>query len=219
MRLGLAGKVALVTGASKGIGLAVAEALAAEGARVVISARCQPALDRAAAAIREHGGEVLGVPADVTRPEDVERLVAAAVSRFGTIHVLVNNAGGIGSFSPFDELSDGAWLGVLELNVLSAVRVTRAVLPHMRRQEWGRIINMGSESGVQPDALMPHYNASKAALINLTKSLSKAYAADGCRGGVGWRGGWAVTLPSTSIGTASELAVARVESVARTCTV
>jgi NAD(P)-dependent dehydrogenase (short-subunit alcohol dehydrogenase family) len=105
MELGLAGKVALVTGASKGIGLAVAEALAVEGVRVAISARRQPALERAVAAIREHGGDALGVPADVTRPDDVERLVEAAASHFGTVHILVNNAGGIGSLSPFDELA------------------------------------------------------------------------------------------------------------------
>ena len=81
--------------------------------------------------------------------------------------------------APFGTLTDDDWLQVLNLNVLSAVRATRAVLPYMQKQKWGRIINISSESGTQPDAFMPHYNASKAALNNLTKSLSKAYAADG----------------------------------------
>ena len=106
-------------------------------------------------------------------------LVDEAVRRFGTIHVLVNNAGGVGAFASFQELSDQDWLDVINLNIMSAVRATRAVLPHMQRQTWGRIINISSESGTQPDAAMPHYNASKAAMNNLTKSLSKAYAKDG----------------------------------------
>ncbi len=101
------------------------------------------------------------------------------MKRFGTVHVLVNNAGGVGAFAGFHDLTDEDWLDVLNLNVMSAVRATRAVLPHMQRQKWGRIINISSESGTQPDAFMPHYNASKAAMNNLTKSLSKAYATDG----------------------------------------
>ncbi len=79
----------------------------------------------------------------------------------------------------FDQLTDEDWLEILNFNVISAVRAVRAVLPYMRKQKWGRIINISSESGTQPDAFMPHYNASKAALNNLTKSLSKAYAQDG----------------------------------------
>jgi NAD(P)-dependent dehydrogenase (short-subunit alcohol dehydrogenase family) len=85
----------------------------------------------------------------------------------------------VGTFGPFQDLSDDDWLEILNLNLLSAVRTTRAVLPFMQRQKWGRIINISSESGTQPDAFMPHYSASKAGMNNLTKSLSKAYAADG----------------------------------------
>ena len=102
------------------------------------------------------------------------------MKRFGTIHVLVNNAGGVQAFASFnDHLTDDDWLAVLNLNLMSAVRSTRAVLPYMQQQKWGRIINISSESGTQPDAFMPHYNASKAAINNLTKSLSKAYGTDG----------------------------------------
>lgn len=181
MELGLKNKVALVTGASKGIGKAVAMELAREGCRVVISARGEEELNEAAEEIRqvESSAEVLSVATDVTDPSEVEKLVDEATGRFGTVNVLVNNAGGIGRRVPFHELSDDEWFEILNLNLISAVRLTRAVLPYMREQGWGRIINIGSESGAQPDTVKPHYNASKAALVNLTKGLSKAYGEEG----------------------------------------
>jgi 3-oxoacyl-[acyl-carrier protein] reductase len=179
MDLGLKGKSVLVTGASKGIGKSVAQAFAAEGAKVAISARGRKELDAAAEDLGRHGGEVLAIEADVTRAADVTRMVDEVVRKFGGIHVLVNNAGGIGSFAAFDALTDEDWADLFNLNVFSMVRAIRAALPHMQRQKSGRIINMSSESGIQPDPMMPHYNASKAAIINLTKSLSKAYAKDG----------------------------------------
>lgn len=181
MDLGLGGKVALVTGASKGIGKATAMEFAREGCRLVISARGEEGLEEAAEEIRqaEDSAEVLAVAADVTDSKDVEDLVGEATERFGTVHVLVNNAGGVGRRVPFHEISDDEWFEILDLNLISAARVTRAVLPYMREQGWGRIINIGSESGHQPDAVKPHYNASKAALVNLTKGLSKAYGKEG----------------------------------------
>ncbi len=180
MQLRLKDKVVLVTGASKGIGKAIAEAFAAEGAKVAIAARGAQELERVAREIgKSTGADVIGIPADSTKADDMVRMTNAVVQRFGTVHVLVNNAGGVGEFAPFENLTDDDWLNVLNLNVLSAVRATRTVLPHMQKQKWGRIINISSESGTQPDAFMPHYNASKAALNNLTKSLSKAYAKDG----------------------------------------
>lgn len=179
MNLGLDGKTALVTGASKGIGLAIAKALAQEGCRVALTARGREALEQAALEIESGGGDARAFAADVTKPDDVQRLMDDTVSAYGTVHILVNNTGGIGRFATFEELSDDEWLDVLNLNIMSAVMVTRAALPLMKAQKWGRIINIASESGIQPDAAMPHYNASKAALINLTKSLSKAYGGDG----------------------------------------
>ena len=180
MDLGLKDKVVLVTGASKGIGKAVAEAFAAEGAKVAITARGAQELEKAARELsKSTGSEVMSIPSDVTKADDIARMAEEVVRRFGTIHVLVNNAGGVGAFAPFEALTDNDWLEVLNLNVLSAVRATRAVLPYMQKQKWGRIINISSESATQPDAFMPHYNASKAAMNNLTKSLSKAYAKDG----------------------------------------
>ncbi len=101
------------------------------------------------------------------------------VAQFGTVHVLVNNAGGAKGFNAFEQCSDQEWLETFELNLFSAVRLTRLVLPLMRKQKWGRIINISSESGTQPDAQMAPYNASKAALNSLTKSLSRSVALDG----------------------------------------
>ncbi len=179
MDLGLNGKVALVTGASKGIGKAAAASLAAEGCKVVLGARGEGDLDSAVEEITSSGGEAHGVSVDVSSADGAGRLVEEAVEKYCSLDILVNNAGTTGEQLSFDELSDEDWRFVLELNVMGVVRVTRAALPHMREKGWGRIINVASESGIQPDPFMPHYNASKAALINLTKSLSKAYATEG----------------------------------------
>lgn len=179
MELGLKGKVAVVTGSSKGIGRSIAEALAREGVKVVINSRNAKELEATAAEMRNAGGTVHAVASDVTDAEGAKRPVDEAVKHFGAIHILVNNAGGAGRFGSFDDLTDDEWIGAFNLNVLSAVRATRAAVPHMQKQKWGRIINISSESGVQPDPMMPHYNASKSALNSLTKSLSKAYGKDG----------------------------------------
>jgi 3-oxoacyl-[acyl-carrier protein] reductase len=179
MELGLTGKAVLVTGSSKGIGRSIALAFAREGCQVAINGRHADELETVADQMRAAGGTVHAVVADVTEPEGARRVVDETVSRFGSIHVLVNNAGGVGRFLAFEELTDQDWLDVFQLNVLSAVRATRAALPYMQKQKWGRIVNISSESGTQPDPIMPHYNASKSALNNLTKSLSKAYAKDG----------------------------------------
>jgi 3-oxoacyl-[acyl-carrier protein] reductase len=178
MELGLKGKVAIVTGSSKGIGRSIAMALAREGCQVIVSARGADDLKKVVAEIHKANGMAQSVVADVAKPDDVKRLAAETIKRFGTVHILVNNAGGIGRFAAFEDLTDDEWIEIFNLNVLSAVRMTRAVLPSMQKQKWGRIINISSESGTQPDALMPHYNASKAALNSLTKSLSKACGKD-----------------------------------------
>lgn len=180
MDLKLQGKVALVTGGSKGIGKGIASSLAAEGANVVISARGKTALEETAAELNAAGrGQVVAVVADLTKAADAVRLVEETVRRFAKLHVLVNNAGAIDNFGSYDELGDDNWQALFDVNVLSVVRVTRAALPHLRREKWGRIINIASENALQPDPFMPHYSATKAALLNMTKSMSKAFAVDG----------------------------------------
>jgi 3-oxoacyl-[acyl-carrier protein] reductase len=181
MELGLKGKVVLVTGSSKGIGRSIAASFVREGCQVVINGRSARDLDATASELRAvaaAGGAVHAVASDVAQSQGAKYAVDETVARFGTIHVLVNNAGGVGRFGSFEDLTDDEWLDVFTLNVLSAVRATRAALPHMQRQSWGRVINISSESGVQPDPMMPHYNATKSAMNSLTKSLSKAYGKD-----------------------------------------
>jgi len=179
--LGLKGKVVAVTGSSKGIGRSIAAAFVREGCNVVINGRHAKDVGATAkelSASSSGGGAIHAVVSDMAEAEGAKRVVDETVARFGAIHVLVNNAGGVGRFGAFEELTDEEWLGAFTLNVLSAVRATRAALPHMQKQKWGRVINISSESGVQPDPVMPHYNASKSALNSLTKSLSKAYGKD-----------------------------------------
>lgn len=169
--------VALVTGGSVGIGKAIAQRLATDGYSVAICARDEEALDDAASDI---DGESLAVPTDITDTEAVEQLVGETIDTFGGIDVVVNNAGILGGMRSFDELDATDWQEVFDVNVYGAVRVTRAALVHLR-DGGGSVVNVASESGVQPDPVMPHYNASKAALLNLTKSLSKAYGDEGVR--------------------------------------
>jgi 3-oxoacyl-[acyl-carrier protein] reductase len=144
MDLQLKGKTAIVLAASKGIGKGCALALAAEGADIVIGARDPTALESAASAIRSAGtGRVLAVPMDVTVPRDCENIVSAALSAYGRIDILVNNAGGP-PFGPFESFDDTAWQAAFELNLLSTVRCSRLVIPHMKKTGSGRIINIVS---------------------------------------------------------------------------
>ncbi len=179
MDLGIKGKVALITGGSKGIGKAAAEALAKEGCNIVICARNEKELKTTAAELQKHGTEVLAVPADMTNEKDIQQLVQQAADQFGSIDILVNNAGGIGSNKPFDELSTQDWRDLFELNLFSVATITRLVHPYMKKNGWGRIINISSENGVQPYPDMSLYNVTKGALDNLSKTLSKLYADDG----------------------------------------
>ena len=174
MDLGIDGKVAIVTGGSDGIGLATAQRLAQEGARVVIAARRQSVLDRAAAQIVAAGGHAHAVVADVTRPADVERLVAATIERFANIDIVINNAG-TSSAKPFEEVSDQAWGEDLDLKLFGAIRTTRAALPHLRRSR-GRVVNITTPGGKQPGAGSLPTSVSRAAGIALTKAMSKDLA-------------------------------------------
>src|SRR5437870_3563240 len=150
MELGLKGKTALVAAASKGMGKACAMGLAAEGARVVMCARGETALRDAVAEVKQKtGADVLGVPADVSRPEDVRRVVARAAEAFGGVDVLIASAGGPPP-GPFEQMSDEQWLAAFQQVHLSTVRLIREVLPHMRKARWGRILTIQSSSVKQP---------------------------------------------------------------------
>ncbi|MEI6043599.1 MAG: SDR family oxidoreductase [Chloroflexota bacterium] len=175
MDLGLKGKVAIVAAASKGLGKACAIALAKEGVNVVICSRNQAELLEAAREIGSTTGvEVLAIPTDVTKPDDVVKLVEQAVARFGRIDILVNNAGGPPA-GTFETLGDEDWAKALELNLLSTVRLTRAVLPHLKKQGSGRIINITSYAVKQPIAELILSNAARAGVTGLAKSLSNEF--------------------------------------------
>jgi NAD(P)-dependent dehydrogenase (short-subunit alcohol dehydrogenase family) len=175
MDFGLEGKVAVVTGASRGIGLAVVQALVAEGAHVVAAAR-KPgaALDELAAA-----GKVTPVALDLTDPDAPDRLVEAAGDR---LDILVNNVGGAPARpGGFAGITDEQWIDSLTLNFLAAVRTTRAALPKMTAQGRGAIVNIGSVNASHPDAIVLDYSASKAALHAFAKGLSKEVGPAGIR--------------------------------------
>jgi NAD(P)-dependent dehydrogenase (short-subunit alcohol dehydrogenase family) len=178
MELNLKGKVAIITGGSKGIGKGIAASLLKEGAFVVITARNADELEDTAAMFRLQGGEVLAVVADMSREADLQRLVTSAIQQYGRIDILVNNAGGIGSVGPLDTISMQQWRQVFEVNFFGLVALTSLVVPHMKKQGGGRIINISSENAEQPDPDMGHYNATKAALNNYSKTLSENYGKD-----------------------------------------
>lgn len=179
MDLGLNGKVALVTAASKGLGKAIALELAREGADVAIASRSEEALQLAAAEIADESGRApLIVAADMTSAGDIDRLVQTVMDRFGRVDILVNNTGGPppGFFADF---SDDQWQGAVDLLLLSSVRLIRAVLPGMRERKWGRIINSTSVAVKQPIPNLLLSNAVRTAVIGLAKSLSNEVAAEG----------------------------------------
>src|SRR5688572_8957482 len=150
MDLGLRGKVAVVSGSSDGIGYAVAHSLAQEGARIVLCARREPLLAEARKTIeKETGAEVLAVTCDVQRLDEVQRLVAEVMQRFGEINILVNNAGSVPSIR-FAEIDDAQWYRMLEGKLLGYIRMTREIAPHMRKAGWGRIINIAGTAGWEP---------------------------------------------------------------------
>ncbi len=180
MDLGLKGKVALVTGGSEGIGEATAKAFAREGAKVAICARREEPLKQVEAAITGGGGECLALSADVRRAEDIERFVTAARDRFGRIDILVNNAG-MAAANPFESITDEAWIDDLDLKVFAAIRAARLVIPMMRQQGGGAIVNVTQITGKQPGAASYPSSMSRAAGIALTKALSKEFAKDNIR--------------------------------------
>lgn len=172
MDLDLTGKVALITGASRGIGKGIALGLAAEGCHLVICARQAEQLEAAAQEMRAKNVEVLALPLDVTRAEHVDRLVQQTQEKFGKIDILVNNVGG-NRRNLFEKTTDADWEAVINLNLLAHVRVSRAVIPHMREQNRGVILFISSIFGRESGgANLSIYNTTKAALISLAKIMA-----------------------------------------------
>jgi 3-oxoacyl-[acyl-carrier protein] reductase len=178
MDLGLTGKVALATASSEGIGLAVAEALAAEGAHLVICARREAPLERARKGLVGYGGEVVAVPANLTDPLAVKEVVAAAHEAFGRIDVLVTNTGGPPA-GPFEAHTPDAWEGAVRQNLFSVLNLVREVLPGMRERKWGRIINITSIAVKQPADNLILSNAVRAAVTGFARTLATEAAMDG----------------------------------------
>ena len=178
----LAGRVAIVTGGSRGIGLATAMALREEGADVLVCGRSKAALDRAGTNIvhTPGPGRVATVVADIRRHAEAERLVTAAVDELGGVDILVNNAG-IGRFGPFLELGIDAWIETIETNLSGVFYCCRAAIPVMKRRGRGSIVNVSSLAGKHPFAGGVAYCASKAGLNGLTESLMQEVRGDGIR--------------------------------------
>jgi 3-oxoacyl-[acyl-carrier protein] reductase len=177
MNIRLDGRTALVGGSSTGLGLAISEGLAEAGASLVMCARTQATLDEAAAGIREMGAEVLAIPTDLTQMAQIDRLATLALERFGTIDILVNNAGGPPS-GTFDALPEEDWRHAVDLTLMSAVELTRRLLPGMRAQKWGRVINVTSTSVKQPVNGLMLSNSLRSAVIGWAKTLANEVGPD-----------------------------------------
>jgi len=201
MNLGLQGKSAVVSGSTAGIGLAIATALAAEGATVVVNGRTQARVDAALKAIQKHvaSAELRGVAADLGTAAGVESFLHQAPAA----DVLVNNLG-IFDVKPFLKISDAEWLRFFEVNVLSGVRLARAYLPGMLKKNWGRVIFISSESAQHIPAEMIHYGMTKTAQVAIARGIAESVAGTG------------VTVNSILAGpTASEGASKFVENMAK----
>jgi NAD(P)-dependent dehydrogenase (short-subunit alcohol dehydrogenase family) len=175
MDLQLKGKRALVTGSTAGIGLAIADRLAREGATVIVNGRTQAAVDKAVAELKAAtGGDVQGFAGDLSKAEAADELVR----RHPKVDILVNNLG-IFEAKPFEEIPDADWQRFFDVNVLSGVRLSRLYLPAMRSANWGRIIFISSESAIQIPKEMIHYGMTKTAQLAVSRGLAESVAGTG----------------------------------------
>lgn len=170
MDLQLNNKTALVTGSTKGIGKAIAITLLREGTKVIINGRSQASVKEALTEIRStvHNAEVSGIACDFSKPEEIDALIASC----GAVDILVNN---VGIFEPKDfmEIPDTDWQRFFDVNVMSGVRMSRALLPHMLAQDWGRIIFISSESGIRIPLEMVHYGMTKTAQLAVSRGIAE----------------------------------------------
>ncbi len=177
----LSGKTALITGASRGIGRAIAVAMADAGADLALVARSADGLAETVRLATEHGRKAISIQADVTREEEVAEAVAAAIGHFGQVDILVNNAGGSNFIVPFAELRLPGWDKIMRLNLNSAVYACHAISKHMLERGSGSIVNVASVAGVASAPTLSPYGAAKAGLISLTKTLAVEWARSGIR--------------------------------------
>jgi 3-oxoacyl-[acyl-carrier protein] reductase len=171
-------RVGIVTGGSQGIGRAIALTLAAEGADLVLAARRRAPLESVAEEVRALGTSAHVIVADVATPSGCAQVVDGTVDRYGRVDILVNNAGK-GSPKAMLELTDVDWQASIDLNLMSAVRLSLACVPLMRVEGWGRMVHISSRVGREPDAYFAPYAAAKAALINFSKSMANGFSKDG----------------------------------------
>lgn len=179
MDLDLKDRVVLVSGASEGIGRAIGEAFAREGARVILCARRANRMQPAVEAISKGGGKVDGIGADLTNPAEAQALLDDIRRAHGRLDVLVNNLGAVVEFAGFEDVTDDAWQESWDVNVMSTVRLTRGALPLLSASDRPRVLFIGSLGAKQPTGMWPHYNATKAAMVNLSKSLAMQWAKKG----------------------------------------
>jgi 3-oxoacyl-[acyl-carrier protein] reductase len=178
MNLNIAGRVALVTGSSTGLGFAIARGLASEGCRVALNGRDRERLERALALVRDRAAEVEGFPADVSVPAEAEQLVERVRHRFGSVDILVCNAGGPPAAS-FEDLTAEHWRSALELNLLSTVHLCRAAVPLMRERQWGRVICLTSVAAKQPLPGLMLSGTARAGVLGFAKALADETAPEG----------------------------------------
>lgn len=173
----LKGRVALITGASRGLGRQIALSLAERGAAIALTARDDRRLEAVRKMIRAGGGRAEVFAGDARSTTQVRAIVGEAARTFGRLDILVNNAGGAERFAGLSELSEADWMSAYDLNVLSVLRFTQAALPHLSRSKHARVIIISSVAGVQPGRFNPHYSTAKAAAIHLSKVLANELAA------------------------------------------
>ncbi len=183
-QLNLEGKVAIVTGASQGIGRAIARALAQQGASVVVASRKQPAVDAVAAQITEAGGEAVGMAAHMGDPDQIERLVRQTQERYGGVDIVVNNAATNPVFGPVVDTDDAVFAKIMQVNVNGPLALAKRAYPLMKERGGGSVINISSVEGLTPGAGLGLYSVSKSALIALTKVLAREWGVDRVRANV-----------------------------------
>jgi len=177
-RFDIEGKVAIVTGASRGIGFSIARMLATAGVRVVLSSRKREALDDCAAEIRAAGGDALAIAAHTGQKDTLNALVESTVEQYGGVDILVNNAATNPHFGPVLEAEDSLWQKTIEVNLMGNLWLSQAVVPIMRERGGGKIINIASVVGLEPGHFQGIYSMTKAGIISLTKTLAMELGSD-----------------------------------------